>query len=332
MFLSFIIPVYNGEKYLAECLDSLLRQGVPEDTFEVLVVDDGSTDGTAAILASYSAAYPNFRRLAQDHKGVSAARNLGLREAQGDYVWFVDADDFIQDNAIPELQRVAESGGYDRIIFDAYQFTESLTAEEAAAKAAGTIVSNTGINSVTVWASVFRRGFLLETGRTFLEGLVVSEDELFLYEIQLHAPVQTELHRVLYYWRRNSTSTTMSESKVTKLQGMESRLQIMTRLKEYYQDRRGDMAQCADFLMGNLWTYLMNAAGLDRTGSREALRRVSKNGLFPIRRPPECTLRKTYMTTRTDLFGKAFDFVGTHLHRRWGFAVMRLYCLLQRKR
>ncbi|MCR5809462.1 MAG: glycosyltransferase family 2 protein [Clostridiales bacterium] len=332
MFISFIVPVYNGEVYLAECLDSLFRQGVPEETYEVIVVDDGSTDGTRDILASYSAAKSNFWFFTQDHRGVSAARNLGLREAQGDYVWFVDADDFIQDNAIDELMKITDNRKIDRVIFDAYQFTEELTTEEMEKKASGRICTNSGSGAVAVWASIFRRLFLIEHGKAFNEGLSMAEDTLFLYELQFARPEQFCFHKVLYFWRRNPTSTTMSETKITQLSSMESRLRFMTQMKEYYQNRKGDLAQCADYLMSNLWPYLMNTAGLDRKSSREALRRVKEIGLFPIRRPPECTLRKTYMSTRTDLFGKVFDFIGTHLHRRWGFAVMRLYNLIKRSR
>lgn len=331
MFLSIIVPVYNGDTYLAECLDSLLCQGVSEEEYEVLLIDDGSTDETGSILAAYCAAHANFRRFAQNHLGVSAARNLGLREAKGDYVWFVDADDFIRDNALSMLQEFAATDHYDRILFDAYHFFESLTAEETEAIAAGTICSNSASGVVAVWSSLFRRAFLLEIGQTFDENLTMSEDTLFLYEMQLHHPVQVSFHQVLYFWRRNPASTTMSGTKVTTLRKMDSMLQFAIRMDDYYQKRQGELSACANYLMSNLWLYLLSAAELDCKSCRAALRRAAKNGLFPYYRPRECTLQKTYLTTRTDLFGRVFDFVGMHLHRRWGFAVIRIYRLLRHK-
>lgn len=331
MFLSFIVPVYNGETYLAECLDSLLRQGISAKEYEVLAIDDGSTDKTGEILETYCGLNANVRRFSQNHLGVSAARNRGIQEAQGDYVWFVDADDFIQDNALIELQKIIQTDFYDRIIFDVYSFFEALTADETEAKNTGTICSNSGSNTVAVWASIFRRDFLIENRKFFREGLTMSEDALFLYELQLIHPVSESLNQVLYFWRRNSASTTMSESKVTVLQKMDSILQVAIQMDHYYHSRQGEMPVCANYLMSNLWLFLHYTAGLDHKNCRVALRKAIENDLFPYHRPPECTLRKTYMTTRTDYIGKIFDFVGTHLHRRWGFALMRLYCMFQRQ-
>ena len=330
MFLSFIIPVYNGETYLSECLDSLLRQGIPLEEYEIIVVDDGSTDGTDEILANYCACISNIRRYTQNHLGVSAARNLGLQEAQGDYVWFVDADDFIQDNALLELREFTLTGQYDRIIIDVYTFFETLTADEVEAKVTKTICSNSGVNNVNVWASIFRRAFLTGNGRSFREGLTMAEDSLYLYEVQLCHPVQAFFNKVLYFWRRNLKSTTLSDSKVTTVKKMDSILQVVAQMDIYYKNRQGELATCANCLMSNLWVYLLHTARMDRENFHIALDKVMEKGLFPYHRPPECTLRKTYMTNRTDLFGKLFDYVGIHLHRRWGFAVMRLYYMFQR--
>ena len=330
MFLSFIIPVYNAAPYLEACLESLFQQDLPAEAFEVLAVDDGSSDGSEAILARCQEAHPNVRLFSQNHLGVSAARNLGLRNALGDYVWFVDAYDLIQEKVLGLFRRCVAAESPDRLIFEVYAFYQQLGPEEAAAKAAGTLASNTGVSAVSACASLFRRRFLLEHALSFDEALAMSEDAMFLYEFQLHEPVVTRLPQTAYYWRRNQNSTTLGVSKSSIPRKMESQLRFVTRMDRYYRERKGDLSVCADYLMSNLWGYLYYASGLDRKAAREAIRALRARKLFPYRRPPECTLKKTYMTTRTDLLGKLFEWIGMHLHRPWGYGAMRLFRLCKR--
>ena len=93
MLLSFVIPAYNCSSFIGDCLDSILRQGLQEENYEVIVIDDGSTDNTTTIVSVYCERYPNIKLFSQSHSGVGAARNKGLMHAQGQYVHFMDADD-----------------------------------------------------------------------------------------------------------------------------------------------------------------------------------------------------------------------------------------------
>ena len=93
MRLSIIIPVYNAEKYIKNCLDSLLRQNV--GGIEILCIDDGSTDFTAKIIKTYVEKYPFIKYYYKDNGGQSSARNYGIDKARGCYLWFVDSDDYI---------------------------------------------------------------------------------------------------------------------------------------------------------------------------------------------------------------------------------------------
>lgn len=106
--VSVVIPVHNGEQYLRECLDSVLAQTL--DRLEVIVVDDASTDGTAAILQRYLSGEPRLRVITRwASTGVSGARNAGLAQASGRYVAFVDADDVVSVSMYEDLVRLAES-------------------------------------------------------------------------------------------------------------------------------------------------------------------------------------------------------------------------------
>ena len=95
ILISFIVPAYNVEPYLKECLDSIVRLNMRGQGWEIIVVNDGSTDGTAALLADYSKSHAEVSVITQENLGLSAARNVGMRHARGKYVCFVDADDHL---------------------------------------------------------------------------------------------------------------------------------------------------------------------------------------------------------------------------------------------
>lgn len=99
--VSVVIPVYCAQSYLQDCMESLLRQSY--DRMELILVDDGSTDGSGAICDRYAERYKNIRAVHQENRGVSAARNAGTALAQGDYIAFVDADDTVEEKYIEDL-------------------------------------------------------------------------------------------------------------------------------------------------------------------------------------------------------------------------------------
>lgn len=102
--LSIIVPVYNAEKWLRRCLDSLLKQDLPREDYEIIIVDDGSKDGSPQICDDYSAAHPGtVRVIHQQNRGVSMARNAGLDAAVGEYVMFVDSDDYVKEDSFAEI-------------------------------------------------------------------------------------------------------------------------------------------------------------------------------------------------------------------------------------
>ena len=104
MLLSIIIPLYNAEKYIKACLDSIYSEGSAEADFEVVVVDDGSCDDGAAIVADYARQHDNLKLIRQKNRGASAARNRGLEHARGAWVWFVDADDKIEAGVLKTIR------------------------------------------------------------------------------------------------------------------------------------------------------------------------------------------------------------------------------------
>lgn len=106
--LSIIIPIYNCEKYIGECLDSLIDQDIPIDQYEIICVNDGSKDNSQKIIDDYSKCYSFIRSIKKENGGVSSARNTGIKHADGEYLIFVDSDDYMCANVLGTTLKVAE--------------------------------------------------------------------------------------------------------------------------------------------------------------------------------------------------------------------------------
>ncbi len=115
--VSIIVPVYNVKEYLRTCLDSLVGQSLKD--IEIIVVDDGSTDGSSDIVREYEKKYPNIiRAFYNENSGLSGARNFGLTKASGKYIGFVDSDDYVKRDLFLKAYNYAVKGDYDIVVFD----------------------------------------------------------------------------------------------------------------------------------------------------------------------------------------------------------------------
>ena len=214
--VSVIVPVYNVEKYLGECLDSLMAQTCRE--IEIVCVNDGSTDRSMEILERYAKKDERIKVISQENGGLSAARNTGLRHAQGKYVCFIDSDDLLVPEAVAEMLEKAEDGGLDVL-----QFNWSLLFEDKALESEFADWKRTChrkreypevMSGPELFARMheaddlrpnavmqfFRREFLEENGLGFYDG-ILHEDELFTFRVMMTAKRAAHTPRA-YYVRR----------------------------------------------------------------------------------------------------------------------------------
>jgi heptose III glucuronosyltransferase len=208
--LSLIVPVYNVAPYLPACLDSLL-ENTPANC-EIIVIDDGSTDGCPGILAKYAQRLPQMRVIRQANAGLSAARNTGMAQASGEYLAFVDSDDFIVPNAyVRQLER-AEAERLDMVLFNAvrhFEGRENDTPVYEAMPATGVIKgsdwlrSRLSINQLPhmVCFHLYRRSFLTAGGWLFVPDLI-HEDVIWTTEVLLAAQRVAYEPVVDYYYRQ----------------------------------------------------------------------------------------------------------------------------------
>lgn len=120
--ISLVIPAYNAEKTISKALDSLLKQTIDKEKVEIIVVNDGSTDGTGDVLLEYSKRFPNFKIINQENKGALAAANIGFKEAKGDYVIKLDADDYFEREILQKLaNELDKNNDIDFVYSDYYE-------------------------------------------------------------------------------------------------------------------------------------------------------------------------------------------------------------------
>ncbi|MEI7614144.1 MAG: glycosyltransferase [Betaproteobacteria bacterium] len=193
--LTVVMPVYNVAPYLPRCLDSLIAQTRPID--ELIVVDDGSTDDCPRILAEYASRLPQMRVIRQDNGGLSAARNTGLALAQGEYLAFIDSDDFVAPEAYAHLLAVAQRDDLDMLLCNAHYHFEGREQDRLiyADVASSAILTGkewlkqrlqNGRLLHMVWLHLYRRDFLEEHHFRFVPKLI-HEDVIWTTQALLAA-------------------------------------------------------------------------------------------------------------------------------------------------
>ena len=174
--ISVIIPVYNEEPFLERCLDSLANQ--TDKSAQVIIVDDGSTDGSGKICDRYGEKY-GFEVYHIENNGVSVARNFGMEKVKGEYLTFLDADDAYSLNAIEVMNDLAKRG--DNVIqFGQYRHTK--TQEEPILRAwpqGDYDLDHLRRYWQMVWNKIYKTEFIRENGFKFIQGMQFGEDELF---------------------------------------------------------------------------------------------------------------------------------------------------------
>lgn len=225
--ISIIIPVYNTEKYIVECIQSVLSNDYKD--VEVICVDDGSTDSSLEKMQQLAKESSCIKVLSQENKGQSAARNLALSNAQGKYVYFLDSDDKISENALGSLHACLEEYNLDVLYFsgDSFYDTEQLAEQfnqfqnsylrEGVYEGCDTgleilqQVRDNGDYSVSPCIQIIRREFLTENNITFYEG-IIHEDNIFSLKVIINAK-RAKCINDIYFHRRIREDSVMTSNK-----------------------------------------------------------------------------------------------------------------------
>lgn len=218
--LTFVVPVYNAEEYLRDCLDSILR--LQKKNIEVICIDDGSGDHSLDICREYAKQDGRVTVIHQDNRGVSAARNAGIERAKGTYISFIDADDFVEEDYEDILEKLMKTRAdrclyrYYRVIEDKKYISPMIFSEGVYEDKAVLFeqIAELMHQVMGAWGGVYRTGLLKEYQIRFPEDMKTCEDFMFSIQTIEHSRKVLISNRAFYNYRLNKSSVTVNRSLV----------------------------------------------------------------------------------------------------------------------
>ena len=231
MKISVIIPVYNSSTYLRKCLDSVVNQTLKD--IEIIIINDGSTDDSKNIIEEYSCKYKNIIFIDQENKGIGKTRNIGIKKATGEYITFVDSDDYIKENMLEEYYKYAKKHNFDLVIGS---YIKKINNKEI-------IFENNKFKTGNVkttpqilylieygpWAKLYKREMLINNNIYFDEKRKY-EDMPFVSKALLKSKLIGQITEPYYYYIiHNNSETTTMDKRVFDI------LDILKEIKDYYK-------------------------------------------------------------------------------------------------
>lgn len=241
IFFSIIIPIYNGEQYIKNCLDSIYQQGLGEDDFEVICVNDASTDHTGDVISNYACSHYNLKLIThENNRRQGGARNTGIKVAKGDYILYIDADDTFEPNALPSLKKELEKyKGIDILKFDHLLIKDSIIKMCIAVSDNQDVMSGREFlkrNSIpwVPWLCAYRRSFLVDNN-LFFEENILFEDADYVIDCIRHADSIKYVPVIVYQYRVYNTQTSQIGTDIKKVIGL---FELNERIKTLYLDEK----------------------------------------------------------------------------------------------
>ncbi len=290
MRLSVIIPVYNLENCVKRTLDCCMSQDMDDNEYEVICVDDGSKDGSLALLSEYSAKYKNIRVISKENGGVSSARNRGIDEAQGKYIWFVDGDDLIRENCIGKLCDLMDKENTDLLMHD-IKITHN--ENEDFSLPLGDLSYRTAEGVVDIynackrsygggaWSYILRRDILIDNGLIYRTDMKYSEDLLFMFLYKSYCQKALIVDEKLYCYIMRPTSSIHNIDYKHHMYCFEECIKEYTRVGDMYPDENGyfkhKLNDCVKGIISDL-TYIG-----DVKLAKDKFRELKERNLYPIK-------------------------------------------------
>jgi glycosyltransferase involved in cell wall biosynthesis len=277
-FVSVIVPVYNAEKYISRCLDSIISQ---KGVAEIIVVNDGSTDGTYKIIESYAKKYSKIKIVNQKNQGVSVARNTGIENAKSEYITFVDSDDWLEPKSFKQIVNIIKKDKPEVVLtgfYDVYdrEWVKGVHGEEAAKEVEiESKFRNKNLDNLALWspfygkeahsdlfyngggvrARFFKNDFIRKNNITFPNGINCYEDDIFLYKTFLNNPKISIVNEPIYNYHNRLDS--ISKSKDILQCGPKS-IDAMQKTFEYKKASRREQMLITDYFVSYLFLGLSN--------------------------------------------------------------------------
>lgn len=215
MILSIIIPVFNVEKYIRKCITSCINQNIPNNYYEIIVVNDGTQDNSLCIIQEITKKYSNIKIINQENKGLSVARNVGLKHSKGKYVWFIDADDYIEENCLGRITSLLNNDldilqlQY-RLVYEHNLSSINIPFYQINGRTTGIEIVKKGGLPVPAPFSIYRSAFLKENNLEFYKGIYHEDSEFKPKATYLAKKITSDTLISYNYLQRNTGSITSS--------------------------------------------------------------------------------------------------------------------------
>lgn len=265
VMVSIIIPVYNAQKTLTRCIESVLSQEFTE--FELILVDDGSSDLSGEICNEYVKRDARVKVIHKENSGVSETRNMGIEAAQGKYLQFVDADDWITSDATKLLVREAEENKCELVIADFYRVIKNRVSTKSSIREDGVVTREEFAEHMkdnpadfyygVLWNKLFCRDIVIQKSIRMDENISWCEDFLFNLEYILHINKVFILHVPIYYYLKTEGSL------VSQSMGVGVALRTKLLVFEYYNEFYKNVYDEKEYARKRLgiYRYLIDVAG-----------------------------------------------------------------------
>lgn len=238
--LSIIIAAYNVDQYIEKCINSCVHQDISPDLYEIIVVNDGSTDNTLMILGNLYKKIPNLKVVHQENSGLGASRNTGLKVSNSDYVWFIDGDDYLEENCLSGILCLLEKQKLDVLVMNyslAFEENGDVIKLSNIWKYVNDVTSGTTFYASNyekshTWLFVFKRALFYDNCLFFKARINMQDSEL-LPKLMFHAKRVAHLNKVCYYYLQQNNSFTNTNNGQKRYNYFKSIIEVRKSLDEF---------------------------------------------------------------------------------------------------
>lgn len=232
--ISIIVPVYNVEDYIQKCIESILNQSFTN--YELLLIDDGSKDNSIKIVEEYLQKDLRIKLIHQENMGLSEARNTGIKHSKGDYILFVDSDDYLEEDSLEKISKIIKSSDYDIILNNGYRIESSnkrlIRNNDNRYYISGRQYMIENIKRDTyfpaVWLNVYSSRLIKENQIYFKKGRLHEDVEWFPYLLNYCSKIKTTNIILYNYNIRNNSITTQKDQHKNGLDLIKSVIELKT--------------------------------------------------------------------------------------------------------
>lgn len=261
--ISIIVPVYNVQKYLNDCINSVIQQIFYN--WELILVDDGSKDESGAICDMFAAKDSRITVVHQENSGVSMARNAGIKKSQGEYIFFLDSDDYIQSNALDVLHSAMVASDADCAILSIDYVFEGQEKEEKYILPPEKVVLSEKLNEIyraffvrhvfhSACGKLYRSDIIKKNDIQFEKGISILEDGMFVSDYLKRSDIIVTLQDSFYFYRQFESDSLMKRFNINAIEALEKKYKKETYLRNRLNE--DNLMFYYNSFFENIWTFV----------------------------------------------------------------------------